>query len=97
MDKKTLRKTVITIGLILIFLIALCVIVAYFLFGANLRQVRISDYVITTRVGDRYEFSLDTDRIIWDQHLPNPPANMLKDYPEITAIKSLDLYVEKTD
>lgn len=97
MDKRTLRKTVITIGLILIFLISLCVIVAYFLFGANLRQVRISDYVITTRVGDHYEFSLDTDRIIWDQHLPNPPANLLKDYPEITAIKSLDLYVEKTD
>lgn len=97
MGKRAMRKTVITIGLILVTLIALCVIVAYFLFGANLRQVKVSDYVITTRVGDHYEFTLDTDRMIWEQHLVNPPASELDKYPEIQAIRSLGLYVEKTD
>jgi hypothetical protein len=97
MDKRTLRRTVITIGLILVSLISLCVITAYFLFGANLDQVRISEYIIPTRVGDHYEFSLDTDRIIWEHHLPNPPASLLKNYPEIEAIKSLNIYAERID
>lgn len=93
MSKKTLRKTVITIGLIIVALVATCVIVAYFLFGANLRQVRVPDYVITQRAGDHYEFSLDTERIIWDQHLPNPPESELPNFPEIAAIRSLNVYV----
>ena len=94
MRKKTLRRTVIVIGLTIVFLIAACVIVGYFALGANLNMVSIPDYVISTRVGDRYEFTLDIERIIWDQHLPNPPDSELDHYPEIAAVRSLGIYVE---
>lgn len=94
MRKKTLRRTVVAIGLIIVFLVAACVIVGYFALGANLDMVSIPDYVISTRVGDRYEFTLDTERIIWEQHLPNPPESELNHYPEILAIRSLGIYVE---
>ncbi len=94
MRKKALRRTVITIGLIIVFLIAACVIVGYFALGANLDMVSIPDYVISTRIGDRYEFTLDTERIIWEQHLPNPPDSELKNYPEIIAIRSLGIFFE---
>ena len=93
MKKRTMRNAVIGIGSAILVLIAACLIVAYFVFGGNLRQVQVSDYVITTRVGDRYEFALDTERMIWDLHLPSPPASELDKYPEIAAIRSLDVYV----
>ena len=97
MDRKTQRKTVIIIGLILVTLIAAIIIVAYFAFGANLQQVHIPDYVITARTGDHYSFTLDIDRLIWEQHLPSPPESELDQYPEIAAIRSLDLYVTATE
>lgn len=95
MKRRKMRRTVILIGLVLVALIAACVIVAYFAFGANLRQIKVSDYVITARVGDRYEFSFDADRLIWDMHLPVPPADKLDRYPEILAIRSLDISVKQ--
>ena len=95
MKRRKMRRTVILIGLVLVALIAACVIVAYFAFGANLRQIMVSDYVITARVGDRYEFSFDADRLIWDMHLPVPPADKLDRYPEILAIRSLDISVKQ--
>ncbi|MBQ5986830.1 MAG: YARHG domain-containing protein [Clostridia bacterium] len=97
MEKRSMRRTVILVGLIMIALLAACVIVAYFLFGANLEQVRVSDYVITSRVGDHFEFSLDTDRLLWEKHLLTPPDYLLKDYPEIDAVRSLGLYVTHDD
>lgn len=93
MNKKAMRKTVILVGMAILLLLAACLIVAYFAFGGNLRQVHVPDYVITTHVGDRYEFKLDTERLIWEQHLPVPPASALKNYPEIEAVRSLGLYV----
>lgn len=93
MNRKNMRKTVILIGSAVILLIAACLIVGYFALGANLKQIQIPSYVITTRIGDRYEFALDTERMIWEQHLPSPPASELSKYPEIAAIRSLDLYV----
>lgn len=93
MNRKTMRKTVILVGLAVIALIAACLIVAYFAFGGNLHQVRIPEYVVITRVGDHYSFSIDAEQIIWDRHLPNPPEKELAAYPEISAIRSLDLLV----
>ena len=97
MDKRTMRRAVTTGGLILLALLAAILIVAYFLFGANLEQVHIADYVITTRVGDHYEFSLDIDRLLWEKHLLTPPDYLLNDYPEIAAVRSLGLYVTQDE
>ena len=93
MNRKKKRRTVCLIGMLIVALIAACVIVAYFAFGANLKQVKVSDYVVTAKIGDRYAFSLDTERLIWEEHLPSPPADRLSEYPEIAAIRSLDIVV----
>ena len=72
MERRSFRRTVVAVGLTVVFLIAACAIVAFFAFGGNLKEVSVPSYVIATRVGDRFDFTLDLDRLIWEQHLPSP-------------------------
>lgn len=97
MERRSIRRTVVAVGLTVVFLIAACAIVAFFAFGGNLKEVSVPSYVITTRVGDRFDFTLDLDRMIWEQHLPSPPDGELQSYPEIAAIRSLGLYVQRDE
>ncbi len=97
LNRKKMRRSVSVIGMLIVALIAACVIVAYFAFGANLRQVNVSDYIMTAKIGERYEFRLDTERMIWELHLPVPPENEIGSYPEVAAIRSLDVAVTQNE
>lgn len=98
MSNKTSRKLVGGLGTLLILVICAVVIGAYFVTEKNLQRIDIPTYVDTARDGaGGYTFTLNVERLLYAEHLIDPPEAELERYPEIQALKSLDVRVEKKD
>ncbi|MBR0507009.1 MAG: YARHG domain-containing protein [Clostridia bacterium] len=96
MSNKTIRRLVGGIGTGLILLICAVIIGIFFLSGRNLQRIDVPQYVDVAR-GEQgeYVFTLNVDRMLYEEHLEDPPAAELDRYPEIGALRSLGLKVEK--
>ena len=94
MSNKTIRRMVGGIGAGLILLICAVIIGIYVMSGRQLQRIDVPQYVdVTQNEQGEYEFKLNVDRMIYEEHLVNPPADALDRYPEIGALQSLGLRV----
>lgn len=90
MKNTTIRRLVGWIGTGLVFLICAVVIALYFILGRNLQRIDVSRYTNVTRNEEGgYDAELDVDRMIFEEHLSNPPAAELENYPEIEVLRAL--------
>ena len=98
MSNKTIRRLVGGVGAGLILLICAVVIGIYVLSGRQLQRIDVPKYVDATRDAQgEYTFRLNVDRLLYEEHLIDPPASELDRYPEIKALKQLDLRVTETN
>ena len=90
MSNQTVRRLIGGLGTALILLICGIIIAAYFLTDRNLQRISIPKYVDVASDGaGGYTFSLNVDRLLYTEHLIDPPEAERARYPEIEAIKSL--------
>ena len=98
MSNKSLRRLVGWIGTVLILMICGVVIGAHFLTGRNLQRIDVSEYVTVQSDGaNGYTAAIDVDRMITKERLHNPTETEKELYPEITALKALQIRVTPKD
>jgi hypothetical protein len=96
MSNKKIRGLIGGVGTALVLLICAVVIGIYVLSGRQLQRIDVSRYVnVEQNEQAGYRFKLDVDRMLYEEHLVNPPASELEKYPEIAALRSLDLRAEE--
>ncbi len=94
MSNASIRRLIAGIGTALIFLICAVVIGAHFLTGRSLQRIDISDYATVQSDGaGGYTAALDVDRLITKERLHNPTETEKDQYPEIAALKGLQIRV----
>ena len=90
MSNQSTRKLIGGLGTVLILLICAVVIVAHFVMGRNLQKIDIPTYVEAARDGEGgYTFTLNVERMLFGEHLIDPPEEEADRYPEIKALKTL--------
>ena len=98
MSNASTRKLIGGLGTALILLICAVLIGGYFFTERNLQKIDIPSYVQAKSDGaGGYTFSLDVDRMIFAEHLIDPPESELERYPEIAALKTLDVRAAEQD
>lgn len=94
MSNRSARRLVSWIGTMLIVMICVIVISAYYLTGRHLQRIDLSEYAVITTDGEGgYTAVLDVDRLITKERLHNPTEMEKELYPEITAIKELRIRI----
>lgn len=89
MSNQTVRRLIGGLGTALILIICGVFIGAYFLTERNIQRISIPKYVDVSGDSDGYAFTLDVDRLLFEEHLVVPPDSELDRYPEIAALKTL--------
>ena len=98
MSNQTIRRLVGGVGTALILLICAVIIGIFVLSGRQLQRIDVPQYVDVSRDEQgAYAFELNVDRMLFEEHLIDPPAGELDRYPEIGALRSLGLNVEERD
>ena len=96
MSNQGIRRLVGGVGAGLILLICAVVIAIYVMSGRQLQRIDVPQYVDVARNEQGgYDFRLNVDRMIYEEHLIDPPASELDRYPEIKALRALDLRAEE--
>ncbi len=92
MSNQAIKRLFGGLGTVLILLICGVIIAAHFLTEQNLQRISIPKYVNVQSDGrGGYTFALDVERMLFSEHLIDPPAAEEAKYPEITALKTLDV------
>lgn len=95
MERNTMQRLVATIGCVLIFLIVGCIILVSQVLDTNVQKIDVPQYVSVSRdVNGEYTFTLDVERMLWEEHLPNPPQAS-EAYPEAEALRTLQVLAVK--
>ena len=98
MSNQTIRRLFGGLGTALILLISGIVIAAYFLTDRSLQRISIPEYVDVKSDGEGgYSFSLNIDRMLYEEHLIDPPESEKDRYPEIAALKTLGVRATEND
>ena len=98
MSNATTRKLVGGLGTLLILVICAVVIGAHFIMEKNLQDIDIPSYVDIKRDGaEGYRFTLNIERMLYEEHLIDPPESETDRYPEIRALKTLGVRVSEQD
>ena len=94
MSNKSLRRLVGGVGTALILIICGVVIGAHYLTGRNLQRIDVSEYVtVQTDGANGYTAVIDIDRMITKERLHNPTETEKERYPEIAALKELQIRI----
>ena len=92
MSNATTRKLIGGLGTLLILVICAVLIGAYFIMERDVQRVDVQKYTEAARDGaGGYTFRLNKERLLFDEHLIDPPEEDLEKYPEIAALKTLDV------
>ena len=92
MSNQTVKRLIGGLGTALILIICAVVIVAYFMMDRHLQRISIPEYVDVASDGQGgYSFTLDVDRLLFSEHLIDPPESERDQYPEIAALKTLNV------
>ena len=92
MSNATTRRLIGGLGTLLILVICGVLIGAHFIMERNIQSIDIPTYVDVTRDGaGGYNFTLNVEKLLFSEHLIDPPASELDRYPEIKALKSLSV------
>lgn len=92
------RKLVGGLGTLLVLVICAVLIGGYFITERNLQSIDVSAYVDIKRDGaGGYSYELNLERLLYAEHLINPPASELDRYPEIKALKTLGVRAQIQD
>lgn len=95
MERNNMKRLVATIGCVLVFLIVGCIILVSQVLDTNVQKIDIPQYVSVARdVNGEYTFTLDVERMLWEEHLPNPPK-ATEAYPETEALRTLQVLAVK--
>lgn len=98
MSNQAIKRLVGGLGTALILVICAIIIGAHFMMERNLQRISIPQYVNVASDGQGgYAFSLDVDRMIFSEHLIDPPASEQAKYPEIAALKTLGVRATERD
>ena len=98
MSNATARKLVGGLGTVLILVICGVLIGAHFLTERNLQKIDVSSYVDIKRDGSAgYTFELNVERMLYTEHLIDPPEAEADRYPEIKALKTLGVRATEQD
>lgn len=90
MSNQAIKRLIGGLGTALVLVICGIIIGAHFMMERNLQRISIPNYVDVKSDGQGgYTFSLDVDRMIFSEHLIDPPASEQANYPEIAALKTL--------
>ena len=94
MSNASIRRLIGGLGTGLILLICAVVIGAHFLTGRSLQRIDVSEYTTVQSDGSGgYTAELDVDRLITKERLHNPTETEKTLYPEIAALKGLQIRV----
>ncbi len=92
MSNQTVKRLIGGLGTALILIICGVIIGAHFLMERHLQRISIPEYVNVASDGHgSYTFTLDVDRMIFSEHLIDPPEGEKNRYPEIAALKTLSV------
>lgn len=98
MSNATTRKLIGGLGTFLILVICAVVIGAYFITERDVQQIDVQKYTEASRDGaGGYTFRLNLDKLLFDEHLIDPPDDELSRYPEIEALKTLGVRATEQD
>ena len=98
MSTQSVRRLVGGLGTALILLIAAALIGGYFLTERNLQRIDVPEYVdVRANGAGGYDFTLNIERMLYAEHLIDPPDSELDRYPEIRALKTLGVRVNEQD
>ena len=98
MNNQSVKRLIGGLGTALILLISAALIGGYFLTERNLQRIDVSEYVDVRSDGaGGYDFTLNIERMLYAEHLIDPPDAELDRYPEIRALKTLGVRANEQD
>ena len=98
MNNQSVKRLIGGLGTALILLISAALIGGYFLTERNLQRIDVPTYVDVRSNGEGgYDFRLNVERMLYEEHLIDPPDAELDRYPEIRALKTLGVRANEQD
>ncbi len=98
MKNRTVRNLIGGLGFAVVMIAVLVVVLFHFMSGNHLISVDLMKYVdVKEETDGSFTVSLDTDRMLFESHLPNPTKAAQGDYPDVAVLRALVVEVPSID